>query len=65
MFERFLGTFAVSDGPMPMGQATTGTLGAWLDMAGGRTFADGLYRVHTRASARASNALVLPAHGLR
>ncbi|MBM6403443.1 DUF1851 domain-containing protein [Phycicoccus sp. CSK15P-2] len=58
MFERFLATFAVSDGPSLVTQSVDGTVGAWLDAAGGRTFGDGLYRVHTRASARSSDALV-------
>ena len=59
MFERFLGVFAPSGGDVVApGQAT---VGAWLEAAGGRTFADGLYRVHSRTSASASDALVADA----
>lgn len=58
MFDRFLAAFAVSDGPGLVVPPLVMTVGSWLDAAGGRTFEDGLYRVHTRTSARAADALV-------
>lgn len=58
MFERFLAAFTVTDGPSVTDRLTLATVGDWLDVAGGRTFEGGLYRVHTRTSARASDALV-------
>lgn len=58
MFERFSDSFAVSDGPRPAASPPNATVGAWLDVAGGRTFEGGLYRVHTRASGLASDGLV-------
>lgn len=58
MFERFLDALSVSGGAIPVAQFPRATVGALLDGAGGRTFGDGLYRVHTRASASASDALV-------
>jgi hypothetical protein len=58
MFERFLAAFTVTDGSNVAGRSAYATVGNWLDAAGGRTFEGGLYRVHTKASARASDALV-------
>jgi hypothetical protein len=55
MFERFLGAFAASADVSP---PVKRTVDAWLDTAGGRSFADGLYRVHTKNSAIESDALV-------
>lgn len=57
MFERFLTAFDPSrdTGVTPLSSAT---VGAWLDVAGGLSFLGGLYRVHTRTSATASDALV-------
>ncbi|KGN35043.1 hypothetical protein N802_02070 [Knoellia sinensis KCTC 19936] len=58
MFERFLAAFAVSDGPSVAPRVPVTSVELWLDAAGGRAFEGGLYRVHTRPSARASDALV-------
>lgn len=58
MFERFLASFPVSDGPRVAARSKMTSVGEWLDAAGGRTFEGGLYRVHTKVSARASDALV-------
>lgn len=57
MFERFLAAFDPS-GASGLAPTSSATVGEWLDLAGGRSFADGLYRVHTRSSARAADALV-------
>ena len=59
MFERFLGVFASSGGDVAA--PAQATVDACLEAAGGRSFADGLYRVHTRTSASASDALVADA----
>lgn len=56
MFERFLAAFD-PDGSTGIAPAAA-TVSSWLDVAGGRSFADGLYRIHTKASASASDALV-------
>lgn len=61
MFERFLGAFTAS-GSREVIAPSQATVGAWLDAAGGLSFACGLYRVHTKASARASDALVRQAY---
>lgn len=57
MFERFLSAFdpGRDSGLTPPSSAT---LGSWLDVAGGHSFVGGLYRVHTKTSASASDALV-------
>lgn len=57
MFERFLTAFDPSrdTGITPPSSAT---VGSWLDVAGGVSFAGGLYRVHSKTSASASDALV-------
>jgi Domain of unknown function (DUF1851) len=57
MFERFLGTFAVTSGSSVQMLPAGATAGKWMDQAGGRTYENGLYRVHTKESARAADAL--------
>lgn len=57
MFERFLATFDPK-GDTGITPSASTTMSAWLDVAGGQSFADGLYRVHTKESARSSDALV-------
>ena len=57
MFERFLAAFDWS-GDSGITPTSSTTVVSWLDVAGGTSFADGLYRVHTRSSAGASDALV-------
>lgn len=58
MFERFFREFGAVDGAdFEHGRAAT-TLDELLDRAGGTSFAQGLYRLHTKSSARASNRLV-------
>jgi hypothetical protein len=57
VFERFLAAFDPK-GDTGITPAASTTLGSWLDVAGGQSFGDGLYRVHTRTSASASDALV-------
>jgi hypothetical protein len=57
--ERFLAAFAISDGPVISVSSPMRTVGEWLDTVGGRTFEGGLYRVHTRDSARLANVMEL------
>ena len=57
MFERFLAAFDPS-GDSGITPTPSATVGEWLDLAGGQGFADGLYRVHTKASARAADAWI-------
>lgn len=58
MFDRFISAFKIRDGERFVPSTPVNGLGDWLDAAGGTAFEGGLYRVHTRASAHASNALV-------
>lgn len=58
MFERFLETFNVSDGDPISDSSGPTDVEEWAKVVGGRTFDDGLYRVHTTRSAAAANSLV-------
>ncbi|HEX8972406.1 hypothetical protein [Oryzihumus sp.] len=68
MLERFLGIYEVTDGP-PLAPIASSTPNALREGAGGRTFSDGLYRVHTPESARLASDLIdvaypdAPSHG--
>lgn len=56
MFERFLAKFG--DAEPEVVPDRTNNLADWLEIAGGRTFGGGVYRVHSTMSAQAANALV-------
>ena len=58
MFERFLEVFALTGGPPVWDTPVQATAHEWMNAAGGRTFEHGLYRVHTRPSARDADRLV-------
>jgi hypothetical protein len=57
MFERFLGAFEVSTG-QPVSAPDGPSVAEWMDAAGGRSFARGMYFVHSREEAERANGLV-------
>lgn len=56
MFERFLSSFVCDEQKVFSIGASSAS--SWIEIAGGSSFDDGLYRVHSEASARASDELV-------
>lgn len=58
MFERFLSSFKVTSGPSVIASNATASASDWIDIAGGRAFEGGLYRVHTKADASRADDLV-------